>query len=139
MKARVLVCLLKDIEELEFSWNWVKKFKTFNNFPNKGVVSWKETCDRLDTSLWGYNLKQLGWMCPETPQWWQTWVVFELPNFLEWGLTKDLELAKSILDFIPLSHFSDLGTKTIFDPEAVEEEGLEETAYPKPVLLELGF
>ena len=59
-------------------------------------------------------------MCPETPQWWQNW-----------GLTKDLELARSVLDFIPLLPFSDCGTKTVLDPEAVEEEGLEETAYPK--------
>ena len=67
-------------------------------------------------------------MCPETQQWWQTW-----------GLSKDLELEKSVLDFIPLSLFSDFGTKTVFDPEAVEEEGSEETAYPKPDLSELGF
>ena len=43
------------------------------------------------------------------------------------------------MDFIPLSLFSDWGTKTVFDPEAVEEERLEETVYPKLVLLELGF
>ena len=67
-------------------------------------------------------------MCPEALQWWQTW-----------GLTKNLELARSVLDFILLSPFSDWGTKTVLDPEAVEEEGLEEIAYPKPVLLELGF
>ena len=67
-------------------------------------------------------------MCPETPQWWQTW-----------GLTKDLELAKLVLDFIPLSPFSDYGTKTVLDPEAMEEKGLEETTYPKPILSELGF
>ena len=54
-------------------------------------------------------------------------------------ITKDLELAKSVLDFIPLSPFSDWGTKTVLDPEAVEEEGLEEIAYPKLVLSELGF
>ena len=42
------------------------------------------------------------------------------------------------MDFIPLSPFSDWGTKTVLDPEAMEEE-LEETAYPKPVLSELGF
>ena len=60
----------------------------------------------MDTCLWGYNLKQFGQMCSETPQWWQTWVVFELLDFLEWDLTKDLELAKSVLDFIPLSLFS---------------------------------
>ena len=62
-------------------------------------------------------------MCLETPQWWQTW-----------SLLKDLELDKSISNFIPLSPFSDLGTKTVLDPEAMEKEGLEETAYPKPVL-----
>ena len=67
-------------------------------------------------------------MCPETPQWWQTW-----------GLTKDLVLTKSVLDFILLSLFSDWSTKTVFDPEAVEEEGPEETTYPKLVLSELGF
>ena len=67
-------------------------------------------------------------MCSETPQWWQTW-----------GLIKDLELDKSVLNFIPLSPFSDWGTKTVFDLEAVEEEGPEETVYPKPVLSELGF
>ena len=67
-------------------------------------------------------------MCLETLQWWQTW-----------GRTKDLELAILVLDFIPLSHFSDWGIKTVLDPEAVEEEGLEEIAYPKPVLSELGF
>ena len=91
---------------INFSWNWVKKLKTFNNSPNKGVVPWEETCDRLDTCFWGYNLKQLGWMCLEISQWWQTWVIFELLDFLKWGLTKDLELAKSVLDFIPLSPFS---------------------------------
>ena len=67
-------------------------------------------------------------MCPKTPQWWQTW-----------GLTKDLELDKSVIDFIPVSPFSNWGTKTIFDLEAVEEEGSEEIAYLKPVLSELGF
>ena len=67
-------------------------------------------------------------MYPETPQWWQTW-----------GLTRDLELDKSVLDFIPLSPFSDWGTKKVFDSEAVEEEGQEETAYPKLVLSEIGF
>ena len=102
--------------------------KVFNNSPNKGVGPWEETCDSLDNCLWGYNLKQLGRMCPKTPQWWQTW-----------GLTKDLELAKSVLDFIRLLHFSDWGIKTIFDLEAVEEERLEETVYPKLVLSELGF
>ena len=64
---------------------------------------------------------------------------FELLDFLEWDLTNDLELAKLVLDFIPLSPFSDWDTKTVFDPEAVEEEGLEETAYPKPILSKLGF
>ena len=77
---------------------WVKKTKTFNNSPNKGVEPWEGTCDHLDTCLWGYNLKQLGRMYPETPQWWQTWLVFKLLNFLEWGLMRDLELAKSVLD-----------------------------------------
>ena len=67
-------------------------------------------------------------MCPETPQWWQTW-----------GLTKDLELDKLVLNFKPISPFSDWGTKTILDPEAMEEKGLEETTYPKPILSELGF
>ena len=67
-------------------------------------------------------------MCLETLQWWQTW-----------DLTKNLDLAKSVSDFIPLSHFSDWDTKTVLDPKAVEEEGPEETTYPKPVLLELGF
>ena len=43
------------------------------------------------------------------------------------------------MDFIPLSHFSNWGTTTIFDPEAVEEGGPEEIVYPKPVLSELGF
>ena len=105
-KTRVLICPLKDIEELEFSWNWVKKLKTFNNSLNKGVEPWEGTCNCLDTCLLGYNLKQLRRMCPETPQWWQTWVVFELLDFLEWGLTKDLELAKSVLDFIPFLPFS---------------------------------
>ena len=67
-------------------------------------------------------------MCPETPQSWQTW-----------GLTKDLELTKTVLDFIRLSPFSDWGIKTVLDSEAMEEEGLEETTYPKLVLSELGF
>ena len=127
-KARVLVCPLKDTEELKFSWNWVEKLKTFNNSPNKSIGPWKETYDRLDTYFWGYNLKQLGRMCPKIPQWWQ-----------KWCLTKDLELAISILDFIHLSFFSDWGTKTILDPEAVEEEGPKETVYPKPFLSKLGF
>ena len=43
------------------------------------------------------------------------------------------------MDFIPLSPFSDWGTKTVFDPEAMENEGLEETTYSKPVLSKLGF
>ena len=43
------------------------------------------------------------------------------------------------MNFVPLSPFLNWGTKTVFDPEAVEEEGLKETAYPKPVLSELGF
>ena len=67
-------------------------------------------------------------MCLETPQWWQTW-----------GLTNDLELARSVLDFIHLLPFSDYGTKTALDPKAVEKEGLEETAYLKLILSELGF
>ena len=54
-------------------------------------------------------------------------------------ITKDLELAKSVLDFIPLSPFSDWGTKIVLDLEVVEEEGPKEIAYPKPILLELGF
>ena len=67
-------------------------------------------------------------MCLETTQWWQTW-----------GLTKDLELVKSVLDFIHLSPLLDWGIKTVLDPEAVDEKGLEEIAYPKLVLSELGF
>ena len=43
------------------------------------------------------------------------------------------------MDFIPLSPFSDWGIRIIFDLEAVEEEGPEETTYPKLVLSELGF
>ena len=43
------------------------------------------------------------------------------------------------MDFIPLSPFSDWGTKIVLDPEAVEKEGPEETIYPKLVLSELGF
>ena len=44
------------------------------------------------------------------------------------------------MDFIPLSHFSDWSTKIVFNLEAMEEgEGSKETAYPKPVLSELGF
>ena len=79
-------------------------------------------------------MKQLGRMCPETPQQWQTWVVFELLDFLEWGLIKDLELDKSVMDFIPLSPFSNYGTKIVFDPKAVEDEGPEESTYPKTAL-----
>ena len=127
------------MEELKFSLNWVKKLKAFNNSLNKGVEPWEGTCNHLDTCLWGYNLKQLWWMYTKTLQWWQTWVVFELLDLLEWGLIKDLELAKLVLDFIPLSSFSNYGTKIAFDPEALEEEGLEETAYPKPILSKLGF
>ena len=40
---------------------------------------------------------------------------------------------------MPISPFLDWGTKTILDLEVVEEEGLEEIAYPKPILSELGF
>ena len=43
------------------------------------------------------------------------------------------------MDLIPLSPFSDYGTKTVLNPKAVEKEGSEEIAYPKPVLSELGF
>jgi len=39
----------------------------------------------------------------------------------------------------PLSPFSDWGTKIVFDLEAVEEEGPEESTYPKLALSELGF
>ena len=35
--------------------------------------------------------------------------------------------------------FSDYGTKTILNLEAVEEKGSKETTYPKLVLSELGF
>ena len=118
----------KGYRTIEILLNWVKKLKTFNNSLNKGVGPWEETCDCLDNCFWGYNLKQLGRMCPETPQWWQTW-----------GLTRDLELDKLVMDLIPLSPFSDYGTKTVLDPEAMEEKGSEETTYPKPVLSELGF
>ena len=52
---------------------------------------------------------------------------------------KDLKLEKSIIDFIPLSPFLERDTKIVFDPEGVEEEGLEESIYPKPALSELGF
>ena len=52
---------------------------------------------------------------------------------------KDLKLDKSVMDFIPLSPFLDWDTKTVFDPEGVGEEGLEESIYPKPALSELGF
>ena len=52
---------------------------------------------------------------------------------------KGFRISQSVLDFIPLLPFSDWSTKTVLDPEAVEEEGLEETAYHKPVLSELGF
>ena len=102
--------------------------KTFNNSLNKVVDPWEETCDHLDICFWGYNLKQLRRMCPKTPQWWRIW-----------DLTKDLELAISVLDFIPLSPFSDYGTKTVLDLVAVEEEGSVETTYPKPVLSKLDF
>ena len=51
----------------------------------------------------------------------------------------DLELDKSVMDFIPLSHFSNWSTKTVFDPKVVEEERSKETAYPKPVLSKLDF
>ena len=68
-----------------------------------------------------------------------TWVVLELLDFIEWGLTKDLELDISVMDFLPISTFSNLGTKIVFDPEAVEEEEPEESTYPKLVLLELGL
>ena len=51
----------------------------------------------------------------------------------------DLELAQPVLNFIHLSPFSDCGTKIVFDPEAVEDEGPDETAYPKLVLSELCF
>ena len=43
------------------------------------------------------------------------------------------------MDFIPLSPFSDWGAKTVSNLKAMEEEGLEETTYPKLVLSELGF
>ena len=121
---------------MEFPLNWVKKLKAFNNSQRKGVEPWEETWDRFNTCLWGYNLKQLGWVCPKTPQWWQTWVVLELLDFLEWGLIKVLELDISVMDFLPLSTFSNWGTKTV---EVVEEERPEELTYPKPVLSELGF
>ena len=43
-------------------------------------------------------MKQLGRVWPKAPQWWQTWVVLELLDFLKGGLTlevdKDLNLAQ---------------------------------------------
>ena len=41
--------------------------------------------------------------------------------------------------FHTLSPFSYWGTKTVFDPKAMEEKGLEESTYPKPALTELSF
>ena len=52
---------------------------------------------------------------------------------------KGFRISQINFGFQPLSPFSDCGTKTVLDPEAVEEEWPEETAYPKPVLSELGF
>ena len=91
---------------IKIPWNWVKKLKGFNNSPRKGVEPWEETWDLFDTCLSGYNLKQLGRVCLRTPQWWQTWVVLKLLDFLEWGLTNDLELEISVMGFLPLSTFS---------------------------------
>ena len=108
------------MEELKISWNWVKNLKTFNNSPNNGVGPWEETCDCLNTCFWGYNLKLLRRICPETPQWWQTW-----------GLTNDLELDKLVMDFIHLSPFLYCGKKKVLDLEAVEEKGLEECKRPR--------
>ena len=50
-KAQVLVWLLNDIEELEFSWNWVKKLKTFNNSPRIGIEPLEKGWDLSDTHL----------------------------------------------------------------------------------------
>ena len=52
---------------------------------------------------------------------------------------KGFRIRQSVIDFIPLSLFLDWGTKTIFDPKAMEEEGLEESTYLKLALSELGF
>ena len=52
---------------------------------------------------------------------------------------KGFRISQISFGFHTLLPFSDYGTKTVLDLEAVEDEGLEETAYPKPILLELGF
>ena len=53
-----------------------------------------------------------------------------------WTQQNARKRASQTLTLLP---FSDYGTKTVLNPEAVEEKGSEETAYPKPVLSELGF
>ena len=90
-KAHVLVWLLKEIKELEFPWNWVKKLKAFSNSPKIVIEPLDKGWDLFDTCLWGNNLKQLGRVWPEAPQWWQTWVVLELLGFLEGGLTLEVD------------------------------------------------
>ena len=52
---------------------------------------------------------------------------------------KEFRISQLVLAFIPLLPFSEWSTETVLDPEAMKEEGLEETAHPKPVLSELGF
>ena len=63
----------------------------FSNSPRIGTEPLDKGWDLLDTRLWGNNLKQLGRVWPEAPQWWQTWVVLELLSFLEGGLTLEVD------------------------------------------------
>ena len=61
--------------------------KAFNNSPRIGTELLDKGWDLFDTHLWGNNLKQLGRVWLEAPQSWQTWVVLELLDLQEGGLT----------------------------------------------------
>ena len=114
--------------------NWVIKLEAFNNSPRIGTKPLDKGGDLLDIHLWGNNLKQLGWVWPEAPQWWQIWVVLELLGFLEGGLTlevdRDLNLGEFGLIWPTIWQWWQLGTKSnfLFNLGGVLDIGLEASA-----------
>ena len=73
--------------------------KAFNNSLGIGTEPLDKGWDLFDTRLWGNNLKQLGRVWPETPQWWQTWAILELLGFLEGGLILEVDRDLNLWQF----------------------------------------